>query len=360
MLVLAATMPWVKARDWRDVVDPGLYEWVDLDPKKLIVMAEMDPFAVSFSPTMTPTYAPEVDVVERPTTPSPTDLPTLAPTEVWAMVDQNGGCEKDQVLHEIRMTDSWGDGWDETIMTITRLVDQSNLPGVVQMEKNEHRSSINGFVEVRDPQKDDPSFPFQVYRGSLAKGTEGFSYICLQRNQCYQVSVDGGFWQQEIAWGIRQVQLGVPREKSPDSLLLAKGEAPEICQISVADKETGEHACPITCGVRTGNPTAKPTFSPTSNPTAIRNAIPDDKPPESSAPSDMPSLVPTSRDDEDGGDAAEEGQQDKEGAGAGQIVSSVPSDTPSLVPTGAPSDENRIGGGGFGNGGGGFGFSGGF
>lgn len=362
LLLLATLARSSQAREWRDVVDPALYEWMDLDAQKLIVMTETDPFQVSFSPTNSPTDFPQVEVVERPTTPLPT---TIAPTEVWGMVEQNGGCDEGHVLHEIRMTDTWGDGWGEIFMTITRLVDENNLPGVVQMVETEYDTTVSEIVEVRDPLENDPSYPHQVFKGRLSEGSEGFAYVCLERNQCYEVSVEEGFWDQEIAWGIREAELGVSPKNSPDSIDYVKGEAPETCHFSVADVSSGVHACPVTCGNRTQKPTATapiPTSSPTNAPTVIRNILPNgDTPTVSAVPSDMPSLVPTSREHagiDTIGDADSQG--DSQGAASAGYVSEVPSDAPSLVPTGPPTEErsgNTAGGGG---GGGGFGFSGGF
>lgn len=252
----------------------------------------------------------------------------------------------DEVLHEIRMTDTWGDGWDETTLTITRLVLEGDKPGVLEKITTETTTTVKEIIGIREPILNDPSFPREIYSGGLEGGAEGFQYVCLRRNQCYQIATQGGLWPQEVAWGIRQVQLGVPREEADKKYVLAKGAAPETCQVSLANEETGERVCPITCGLYTEVPTAGPTFS-TPVPTIIRGIMPNDvpSPPSptavSSVPSDAPSLIPTNvpsslnvvrgRDDQD-----DEGEGDPKSGGK---ATAPPSDAPSLVPSGAPVGE---------------------
>jgi hypothetical protein len=304
------------ARHWTTVVDPGLYQWVDFtDIPRLMASAPEDPWSSSRAPAAAPTSRPsEADAnVEART--APTALPSLAPTGRWEQVEQNGGCPTGQVMHELRLLDSWGDGWGETTLTITRLVDADDQPGVLRNEPSDDGGStttLSQIVSVRPPlSTDDPSFIQTVFEGSLVAGAEDFEYVCLAPESCYRVVVQGGLWPQEVSWGLRQVEMGVSRSDSPSDLFLTKGGAPEDCTLSVADAATGAQVCPVTCGQ------FRPTEAPTASPVGTTSA-----PSASGAPSDAPSLVPTWV----GGLA---------GAGAGG--SGMPSDAPSLVPTTVPT-----------------------
>eukprot|EP00977_Amphora_coffeiformis_P005892 scaffold1248_cov170-Amphora_coffeaeformis.AAC.11 len=327
LLVLATFASTAYARSWRDVVDPSMYRNVDLDVHKLHVTAERDPFLSSFPRPKPTSEAPRGDVDVEVT-------PTASPTAVWEMVGQNGGCPEGQLLYEIRMVDTWGDGWGDTTLTITRMVNPENQLGVVKKVATETGTVVTEIIPVREPVGDDPSFPRQIFKGSLMAGSEGYEYICMEPDQCYQVVAEGGLWQQEVAWGIRQVALGVPREQSPSYLTVAKGGSPETCQISVA--VNGERVCSVTCGLSTKAPsvaptTLTPTQTPTLVPTVMKNIAPDDPPPSPSMfPSDMPSLVPTSFPTMINNVITDEESESSSGA---------PSDMPSLVPTSVPTEE---------------------
>lgn len=271
--ILSSSM--TTARHWTEVVDEDDYKWIDLDGERAIVTAEGDPFLVGHAPADAP---------------KPVDFaPTSKPTEVWEMVQD---CEEGHVLHEIQMEDSWGDGWGETTMTITRLVSRENLPNWIKKEDGEDNTTVSEIVPVNDPVGDDPSFPFQVFQGKLTAGRQGFAHVCLEYQKCYQVAVGGGQWQSEVSWAIREVQLGVPRDEAPESSFLARGVAPEGCRISLADKTTGQRVCPITCGANEEDgassvPSDMPSLVPSGQPSSNNDVR------QSSMPSDAPSLVPS-------------------------------------------------------------------
>jgi hypothetical protein len=288
LFCLAFLLSSTTARHWTEVVDEDEYKWIDFDGERAIITAEGDPYLVGHSPAGAP---------------NPVDFaPTPKPTEVWEMAE---GCKEGHVLHEIQMVDDWGDGWGETTMTITRLVSRQDLPNMVKKDENEENTTVSEIVPVNDPVGDDPSFPFQVFHGKLGSGKEGFSHVCLEYKKCYQIAVRGGQWQSEVSWSIREVQRGIPREEAGDSLLLARGVAPQVCRISLADKTTGERVCPVTC-------------------LAVENNAGQAE--ASSVPSDMPSLVPS-------GQPSSNNDAQR---------SSMPSDAPSLVPSTLPTDGENI------------------
>jgi hypothetical protein len=115
-------------------------------------------------------------------------------------------CFKNQTLYRIVMYDSFGDGWDDTNITIT--------------EKLKQASS--------DP----------VFQGGLKKGAEGTAYMCLSAApSCYHVETNGGMWGREASWFIRGYAEGSPP--------VANGGAPMSCDFSVAGG-----ACNNTCNGR--------------------------------------------------------------------------------------------------------------
>jgi hypothetical protein len=103
------------------------------------------------------------------------------------------------------MYDSFGDGWDETSLTISDV------------------NSINT----------------ALFSGSLKEGSQGTEYICLSKTpSCYQVVAKGGTWGKEVSWEIKPVTEG--------SFSVASGGSPMSCGFPVAG-----NACANTCTGRT-------------------------------------------------------------------------------------------------------------
>lgn len=193
-LVLLLAFRCCDGRSWVDVVDPAIFLASAIDIGRLENALEKDPFAFSQPATTAPTE--EVILVEEAVnTDNDEDeeeeeennkkqqqatTPTSAPTARYENIVGNGGCLVGTHLYEIRMTDAWGDGWDETEMRIVERMQQNQQQGQAVGEDGEE-------LIVSDPETNTVSVSqsavmyentvrTEVFRGSLTHGAEGFSY----------------------------------------------------------------------------------------------------------------------------------------------------------------------------------------
>ncbi len=111
-------------------------------------------------------------------------------------------CSSSQTLYRLVQYDSWGDGWDATILTMTELGDGKKSP---------------------------------AYQGGLKFGSEGTEHVCLSK-ACYHVTVENGVWGNEISWELRPLRDGAP--------VLGAGGSPSDCTIPVGGVIDG---CQNTC-----------------------------------------------------------------------------------------------------------------
>jgi hypothetical protein len=89
----------------------------------------------------------------------------------------NVRCAEDETKYRLNMYDSFGDGWDTTMLTIKSTEGQKQ----------------------------------EVFRGQLADGSEGIAYICLSKSAtCYNVETTGGIWGIEVSWAINPSREGLP------------------------------------------------------------------------------------------------------------------------------------------------------
>jgi hypothetical protein len=85
-------------------------------------------------------------------------------------------CSSTQRLYRVEMKDSFGDGWDETKITIS-----------------------------------DKETKKIAFLGELKEGAEGLEYVCLSATPvCYSVVVAGGSWGRESSWDISAAAPGSP------------------------------------------------------------------------------------------------------------------------------------------------------
>lgn len=102
-------------------------------------------------------------------------------------------CASNQVPYRLIMYDSFGDGWDTTILSIKPRDEASKA----------------------------------VFEGGLKNGAQGTAYICLNMDpSCYKVEVKGGVWGNEVSWEIKPMGEG--------TRAVADGGAPMSCEFSVA------------------------------------------------------------------------------------------------------------------------------
>mmetsp|Transcript_16969 Transcript_16969/g.28184 ORF Transcript_16969/g.28184 Transcript_16969/m.28184 type:complete len:884 (-) Transcript_16969:93-2744(-) len=122
-------------------------------------------------------------------------------------------CASDEAKYRLVMFDSFGDGWDETKITLTK------------------------------SDSDDKA----IFKGGLEDGAQGTEFVCLSTAPtCYHIGVNGGVWGNEVSWELRPLGEGTKA--------LADGGAPMDCTFSVAGT-----LCPRTC---TGKPNVDPTKDP--------------------------------------------------------------------------------------------------
>lgn len=89
-------------------------------------------------------------------------------------------CRDDEQKYRIIMYDSFGDGWDQTTVTLKK----------------------SGSSK-------------KVFEGSLKDGAEGTEYICLSKEpSCYNAVTSGGTWGVEVSWEIKAMKDGSPASKS--------------------------------------------------------------------------------------------------------------------------------------------------
>lgn len=127
--------------------------------------------------------------------------------------EDNLVCDDDDTKYRLVMYDSFGDGWDQTKMTIAPT-----------KRKNDIR-----------------------FNGGLKSGSIGTELFCLPKESaCIHVDVVGGEWGNEVSWEIKPMREGAPA--------IAGGGSPMSCDFSV-----GGEACENSCS---GKPNIEPNNDP--------------------------------------------------------------------------------------------------
>lgn len=145
--------------------------------ERLEVAMERDPFhyfsGQATAPSATPVQVPQV--------------PTQAPSARYDFIVGNGGCSVGTHLFEIRMTDTWGDGWDKTSLKIYQLplsdagfkdegttITNDADGDTVTMSKSEQMYQV--------PSK---TAEVEIFHGSLENGATGYSYAVSYADRRY-------------------------------------------------------------------------------------------------------------------------------------------------------------------------------
>lgn len=358
-LVLLLAAPLASARTWKNLVPEAVFELVD--ESVFPHLLEGDPFFTSTtfrptnSPTITrsptpypttafptrsptshptgtptvfpsvsptrtasPTKSPSPSVSPKPTeTTSPsTSPPSMAPSDRFRNVEGNGGCHPTELLYEVIMHDSWGDGWEGRNLTITRLWDvlmetvdedqDDSITKVTTVDDGVHTITITKVKQDGNTSSNaatEPPMPEvltrnPVFNKGLRQGGLGYGYVCLRPQRCYSALVPGGLWAEEITWEIRAVVLGASAISFPDPVVF--GAAPSNCTFAVsAPGYTEPPACMNTCrqpGVPVPGDTMAPVTSvskaPVSAPVESPSVAPSGLP--TGSPSSIPTAVPLS------------------------------------------------------------------
>jgi hypothetical protein len=349
LFIVAASsilVPECEARTWMDVVDPSIRESSSLDVYRMEFYLEEDPFAF---PTAAPTWDPSEPTEPEDDASNDADgvssSPSVSPTARYDNVNGNGGCSIGEYLYELRMYDSWGDGWDDSVIKITQMAtEEATQDDLSEFEdSNEDNSTItlSQMIEMHGDSQETIFTPaVNIFEGGLETGREGYSYLCLSPFKCYTVDIDGGLWGEEIKWEIRAVPLGFTREERENmaGLPVAKGLAPTNCQFSIPDEVTGDRQCPFICDKETASPSSAPSRDLSSAPSPRGSTLPSDAPsivPSATplVPSSSPSVIPAISIVS----AIPASANPVPSAQQSSLPSLLPSDAPSLVPSGAPS-----------------------
>jgi hypothetical protein len=274
------------ARTWMDVIDRSIYEAFLIDPFGGKFAQENDPFNLTKTNGTEGESYPNVNVDS-----------TVTSIEKDRSINE---CGVDEILHVIRMFDSWGDGWDQMIMEITIIDekqnktsaengkgideagndDQQNDDGGDNLKENllpyvgnrklhvgslfdGGENAISAIINMADNSNTSETRTNTtaslldsinaigsnvVFKGSLKDGSVGNGTVCLKVGKCYVVSVAGGKWPEEVKWDIRQTITNKSNDWfQPLFLPIAKGVGATKCRFSVSDPATGEQVCPFTC-----------------------------------------------------------------------------------------------------------------
>jgi hypothetical protein len=187
------------ARKWFDVADATIYLRSAVDPGRIEYSLERDPFDFRPQSTAEPTIEPQENDNSPTASPSlaPTavesDSPTSQPSPRYMFVVGNGGCNTGRSLFEIRMVDSWGDGWGAR-MNITEMAqaDEEDNSGDLLVLEGEASASISQSVYQQSSSGAKASK--LVFSGGLYRGDEGYKYVCLDALKCYSVEISAGTW----------------------------------------------------------------------------------------------------------------------------------------------------------------------
>ena len=288
-------------RSWKTIIDSNIYKRSNIDLARIKLRVEADPFhfdgddhsspPVSTSPpiettqapspgpaatnhdewiTISPTRAPTLMPTRDPAnTVVPSDWPSLAPsyngptmqpTKRESNVDGNGGCNPGSSLYRVNMHDTWGDGWDGTVLKIVGVQDQDEADRPLQSTITTTHTEANGgaVVTVSETIELHPEDLGQqhsqeaavtvdalglVFEGGLRSGSYAYTDVCLRPGRCYDLTVQGGGFLEEVSWDVRPVVLGAVAQHAEP---IVQGGAPSDCSFSIP-YPTGEQFCATTC-----------------------------------------------------------------------------------------------------------------
>lgn len=246
LFVLLMASVKVQSRQWQSIVNHDIARKSNIDSNRYELKIEVDPFffAGDPSPTEIPTEAPKTETKKAWTTVAPeksssmlsskptmyTGKPTMSPTKF--NTEQNGGCGHGTKPYEIHMKDTWGDGWDQTMLTITKMTDQ-NHEAMTSTSQDGSIVAISKTIEIGSSNSN-PSH--QIFQGTLEDGYHDFANICLSPYQCYELAVTSSEFAEEASWELRANGMD----------LLISGGAPTRCTFSIPDSN-GHHFCAKVC-----------------------------------------------------------------------------------------------------------------
>ena len=254
LLVLLMICASVKSRQWQEIINHDIAHKSNIDSSRYELKIEVDPFLKpeEKSPSKIPTVPAKAQAntnkawTQIGSMKDSIDSSNMTPTESLSMEiaeessEQNSGCENG-VKYEIHMMDTWGDGWDQTAITITG-IDRptSSMETIHANTQGEDVVSISKTIELASTNKNDPVG--QIFQGSLLQGFHDSADICLLPHQCYQLLATGGEFSDEVSWEVRLAS----NEQGIEAEPIVAGGASTGCTFSLPD-QSGHYFCPKTC-----------------------------------------------------------------------------------------------------------------
>lgn len=300
LVIFLMTIATANCRQWQSIIDYDIVHKSNIDSSRYELKIEADPFfsAEDKSSMGIPSESPKAVPNNFWTTTSPTSATswsstswssssTLSPMKFFpelnnnqnddtlssmtteSSIEHNVGCENGHKLYEVHMMDTWGDGWDQTVITITELSDQnpSSVDIPTDLMTTTHTDnqgdmivSISETIDIDSTSSSvTPNSPGQIFQGSLNNGYHESVDVCLLSNRCYQLIAAGGEFLEEVSWEIS------PGNNDPESPLVSmelvlSGGAPTECTFSIPD-ENGVYLCPNVCSAKPlPNSTTEPPY----------------------------------------------------------------------------------------------------
>lgn len=174
----------VDGRHWIDVVDPDIFlaNVIDIGRYK---NGENDPFDYSSSSSANANLESNVsNTIDEKTNNSNNNnqnTPTSPPTARYNYIVGNGGCPVGKHLYEVRMIDSWGDGWGDGSLRLYAVNNNINTTGAtvdgeekIVSDPDTKTVSVSQNVEIVQNNKPNRT---EIFRDTLTHGQEGISNV---------------------------------------------------------------------------------------------------------------------------------------------------------------------------------------
>jgi len=285
-----------ESRRWEDVVSVAIYSQSYVDIPRIQYSLEEDPLIAMEAPTVAESFPPS-DV--------PSSVPSYAEEVDRPYIENNGAdCPSGQSPYKVNKYGAWEGGWGDSSLTI-----RQKGTDVTPIQADSVVS------EGVDSSYTPPATKSSLHRGldyvsvgSLKNGDFDEDYVCLAKNACYEVELEGEKWQEEAKWEIIPFVSHWEEIQSP-GVAIAKGRGLSNCTFYTSDSAPilgdilGDTDCRFTCqpkhedevsqnvsfGIASNISTQDVAFARAETPTVS----PTQTIPPSRAPSDAPSLVPT-------------------------------------------------------------------
>lgn len=248
---LASLVPGAYARRWEDVIAASIYAQSHVDLPRLQLAIEESPQNVAPTTTLLSESHPPSD--------APSSVPSFynqeaANEEESAQDPLKPECPQGEAAFRLKMYDSWGDGWGETMISIHEV---GKLEGAPMVELSQDVASQDFAPTTRNNNIQKRSSGVRsnwqhrgledyILIGGLKKGVFDSKLFCLSIGACYAAVLEGGKWQEEAGWEITPADAEVGTSVASQNTI-AKGSGLSNCTFYVAEDAMDKPTCPFTC-----------------------------------------------------------------------------------------------------------------